>query len=96
MVESPDHAHFEELATLLAGGYLSAEELREFRQHALTCAECRQSEADFVLIARWGLPLAEGRVRRLYDRLKFKPPKGVRSRFLQRAKDKGIALSEDI
>ena len=96
MLESPEHEHFEELAALSAGGHLSAEELREFHEHSVTCAECQQSEADFIFLVQHALPLTEGRVRRLFNLLRFKPPLGVRARFVRRARDKGIALSKDI
>ena len=93
---SAEHSRFEELAALCAGGYLSAEELREFREHALTCAECRQSEEDFAEIVECGLPLTHGPVREYYDKVKFKPADGARERFLQRARSEGIRFSPQI
>ena len=93
MVLLPDHSHFEELAALVAGGYLSAEELREFREHALVCEECRQTEADFVEIVRSGLPLTQSPIRKLYEKMNANPGEGARERFLQRAKSEGIRFS---
>ncbi len=93
---SAEHSRFEELAALCAGGYLSAEELQEFREHALTCAECRQSEEDFADIVECGLPLTQGPVREFYDKVKFKPSEGARERFLQRARSEGIRFSPQI
>jgi len=84
------------LAALSAGGYLSAEELREFREHAPICADCRQSEADFVEIVRSGLPLTQCQIREYYDRVKYKPAKGARGRFLEQARRKGIRFSQEI
>ena len=93
---SAEHSRYEELAALCAGGYLSAEELQEFREHALTCAECRQSEEDFAEIVECGLPLTLGPVREYYDKMKFKPTEGARERFLQRARSEGIRFSPQI
>ena len=78
-----DHSHFEELAALAAGGYLSGEELRELREHTLVCEECEQSEADFAEIVRSGLPLTQSPVRELYEKMKSNPGEGARERFLQ-------------
>ena len=41
------HEHFEELAALSAGGFLSADETAELREHAKTCGECAKAERDF-------------------------------------------------
>ncbi len=93
---SAEHSRYEELAALCAGGYLSAEELLEFREHARTCAQCRQSEEDFEEIVECGLPLTQGPVREFYDKMKFKPADGARERFLQRARNEGIRFSPQI
>ena len=42
-----DHPHFEELAALEAGGFLSDEELIELREHTAACVECRETEEEF-------------------------------------------------
>jgi len=96
LVTSAEHSRYEELAALCAGGYLSAEELKEFREHALTCAECRQSEEDFAEIVECGLPLTQGPIREFYDKIKFKPSEAARERFLQRARSEGIRFSPQI
>ena len=93
---SAEHSRFEELAALFAGGYLSEEEFREFREHAATCPECRQSEEDFIEIVEYGLPLTQSPVREFYERTKFKPAEGARERFLQRARSEGVRFSPQI
>ena len=93
VVTSAEHSRYEELAALCAGGYLSAEELQEFREHARTCAECQQSEEDFAEIVACGLPLTQSPVREFYDKMKFQPSEGARERFLQRARSEGIRFS---
>src|SRR3974377_87163 len=96
VVTSAEHSRYEELAALCAGGYLSAEELQELREHALTCGECRQSEEDFAAIVECGLPLTQGPVREFYDKMKFKPSEGARERFRERARSEGIRFSPQI
>ena len=60
-----DHSQYEELAALAAGGYLDDEELRDFQRHAESCAQCKNAVAQFGELIHFGLPLVEGRVRRI-------------------------------
>ena len=92
----PDHSYFEELAALFAGGHLSEEELRDYREHALTCPECQQSEEDFSEIVQFGLPLTQSPIREFYDKVRFRPAAGSRERFLQCARREGIRFSPEI
>ena len=52
-----DHSHFEELAALEAGGFLSDEELIELCEHTAACAECREAEEEFNRLVHFALPL---------------------------------------
>lgn len=91
-----DHSHFEELAALKAGGFLSNEELNELREHTKGCVECRQAEEEFSRIVHFGLPLTMGPVREFVDELKTHPDHGMRSRFFRRARLEGIVFSASI
>ena len=91
-----DHSRFEELAALSAGGYLSAEELGELREHVQTCEQCAEAEAEFIEVVRSGLPLTQSPMREFLDRARHKPEKGARERFLQQARREGIVFSSAI
>src|SRR5271169_3832113 len=88
-----DHSHFEELAALKAGGFLSNEELTELREHTKSCVECRQAEEEFSRLVDSGLPLTMSPVREFIDRAKTRPDSGIHSRFLQRARLEGVVFS---
>jgi hypothetical protein len=90
-----EHSHFEELAALEAGGFLSNEEHIELREHAEVCIECQEAENDFRLV-RFGLPLTISPVRQFVDKVKARPDKGMRLRFLQRARVEGIVFSPEV
>ena len=91
-----DHSHFEELAALEAGGFLSDEELMELREHANDCLECRKAEKEFIDLVRSGLPQTVSPVREFVDRAKTRPDSGIRSRFLQRTRREGIVFSPGV
>jgi hypothetical protein len=91
-----DHSHFEELAALEAGGFLSDEELKELREHTKDCVECQKTGEEFKELIRSGLPLSASPVREIMDRVKARPDSGMRSRFLQRARLEGIAFSPGV
>jgi hypothetical protein len=91
-----DRSHFEELAALKAGGFLSDEELLEFREHAKDCLECRKAEEEFGGLVRSGLPLTVSPVREFMDIARTRPDSGLRGRFLQRARLEGIAFSPNV
>jgi hypothetical protein len=91
-----DHSHFEELAALNAGGFLSDEELLELREHAEDCVDCQKAQQEFGGIVRSGLPLTVSPVREFMDVAKTRPDSGLRGRFLQRARLEGIALSPNV
>jgi hypothetical protein len=91
-----DHSHFEELAALKAGGFLSDEELVELREHAKDCVECQKAEAEFDGLVQSGLPLTVSPVREFVDNAKTRPDNGIRGRFLQRARLQGIVFSPDV
>ena len=91
-----DHSHFEELAALEAGGFLSDEELIELREHVAACVECRQAEEEFNRLVHFGLPLTVSPVREFVDKAKTRPDNNMRPRFLRRARLEGIAFSPDV
>ena len=88
-----DHTHFEELAALKAGGFLSNEELTELGEHTKSCVECRQAEEEFSRLVDCGLPLTVSPVREFVDKAKTRPESGIHSRFLQRARLEGVVFS---
>lgn len=91
-----DHSHFEELAALEAGGFVSDGELTELREHAQDCVECREAEEEFTALVRSGLPQTVSAVREFADKLKIETDGGMRSRFLRRAGLEGIEFSRDV
>jgi hypothetical protein len=91
-----DHSHFEELAALEAGGFLSDEEFMELREHAKDCVECQKAEAEFRGLVCSGLPLTLSPIREFIDKVKTRPDNGIRGRFLQRARFEGIGFSPDV
>jgi hypothetical protein len=91
-----DHSHFEELAALEAGGFLSNQERIALREHAKDCAECRKTQEEFNILVRFGLPQTVSPVREFLDKVRTRPDPDFRSRFLQRARGEGIRLSADV
>ena len=91
-----DHSHFEELAALGAGEFLSDEEQIELREHTGVCVECWQAAEEFSGLVRFGLPLTVSPVREFVDKAKIRPDNGMRSRFLQRARREGIGFSPGV
>jgi hypothetical protein len=91
-----DHSHFEELAALEAGGFLSGKELMELREHAKDCLDCRKAEEEFTSLVRYGLPQTVNPVREFVDKGKTRPDNGIRSRFLQRARSEGVVFSAGV
>jgi hypothetical protein len=91
-----DHSHFEELAALEAGGFLSDEELSELRDHTGACDECRNAEEEFNALVHFGLPLTVSPMREFVDKAKTRPDASMRARFLRRARLEGIAFSPEL
>jgi hypothetical protein len=91
-----DHSHYEELAALKAGGFLSDAEHIELREHTKTCVDCLKVEAEFSGLVHSGLPLTVSLVRESADKMKTRPDDGMRSRFLQRARLEGIVFSPGV
>jgi regulator of replication initiation timing len=88
-----DHAHYEELTALAAGGDLSEQEWGVLREHLAACAECRRDEAQLRSLVRSGLPLTQGDFTGFVDKMKVRPDAGARERFLQRARREGVRFS---
>jgi hypothetical protein len=91
-----DHAHYEELAALAAGGHLSDQELMDVERHAETCAECKNVLAKFQEVVRFGLPLAQSPLRRSLNMITSRPDSGARERFIRRASLEGIVFSREV
>jgi anti-sigma factor RsiW len=91
-----DHSHYEELAALEAGGFLSDAERIELSDHTKTCPDCLRAEQELRELAHFGLPLTVGAVRQTVDEMKTWPDRAMRSRFLQRARLEGISFSPGV
>src|ERR1700734_694521 len=91
-----EHAKYEELAALAAGGYLGDEELRDLQRHAEACPECKNAVAEFRELVHFGLPLAETRLHRGGRMTTSHPDPGATERFVRRASGEGIAFSRDV
>ena len=90
-----DHERYEELAALLAGGFLSEQEDEELREHAKVCPECLKAEAEFSGLFRSGLPLTESPIREFLQRAGTQSYGGIRDRFLLHARREGVIFSAD-
>jgi hypothetical protein len=91
-----DHSHYEELAALAAGGYLSDDELAELRRHADACTQCKSALAEFQEIIHFGLPTVQSPFRRSINMILSRPDPGARERFIRRASLEGIAFSPEV
>jgi hypothetical protein len=91
-----DHSHYEELAALEAGGFLSDTEHIELLEHTKTCPDCLKAGEEFSQLGRSGLPLTVSPFREFADMLKARPDNAMRSRFLHRARLEGIVLSPGV
>jgi outer membrane murein-binding lipoprotein Lpp len=88
-----DHEHYEELAALAAGGFLSDQELTELGEHTQGCGQCLKAQAEFTELFRSGMPLAAGEFREAQGRLTTDTDPEIRDRFLKRARLEGISLA---
>jgi hypothetical protein len=91
-----DHIHYEELAALAAGGYLSADEYREFREHLKNCPWCHQTLGELSEIFQVGLPLTRGTLHDFTDKLKATPSTTLRDQFLRQATLSGAQFSSAV
>jgi predicted nucleic acid-binding Zn-ribbon protein len=91
-----DHSQYEELAALAAGGYLGDEELRDFQTHTEACAQCRNAVSEFGELVHFGLPVVQGRLRKLISMITSQPNPHATQRFLRRAAAEGIQFSPDV
>ena len=91
-----DHAHYEELAALAAGGHLSDQDLIDLQRNAETCTDCKKTLADFNEVVRFGIPLAQSRLRRSINMIASRPDPGARERFIRRASLEGITFSPEV
>jgi hypothetical protein len=91
-----DHSHYEELAALDAGGFLSDVEHIELHEHTRTCPDCLRAKEGFSDLVHSGLPLTISPVREFADKMKAPLDNGMRSRFLHRARLEGIKFSPGV
>jgi hypothetical protein len=91
-----DHAPYEELAALAAGGHLNDEELSELQKHSEACAQCKSAVAEFRELVHFGLPLLQSRPRWSIRMIMSRPNRGATDRFIRRASAAGIAFSRDV
>ena len=89
----PDHAYYEELAALSAGGHLSPEEAADLQAHLASCVECRHSVDVYRDLVVSGLPLTRDVAT---DVATAEPDQGARQRFIARARRDGVRLSSDV
>jgi hypothetical protein len=80
-----EHEHYEELCAMLATGQITDDELKVLRIHLTSCTECARLAASF---SRMGGEIVSERASRSTD----EEMRGVRSRFLARARELGIEL----
>jgi hypothetical protein len=91
-----EYGHYEELAALASGGYLSEDELSDLQAHSETCADCRNALAEFHELVHFGLPLTESRLHQIVSTTMSRPDRGAPERFLQRASMEGITFSPGV
>ena len=88
-----DHARYDELAALAAGGCLSDDESRELSEHLAGCLECRKNAQELRRLVHWGLPLT----REFSSSVKeVQPDADARRRFLARARTEGLRFSPSV
>ena len=83
-----DHARYEELTALDAGGFLTADEYSELHEHLAGCAECQRDAKSLCEMVRLGLPLLPQFLEQV-KKTNVGPDDGVRDRFLARARSQG-------
>lgn len=92
----PDHASFEELTVLAAGGHLSQQELDDLRGHLAACPECRQDAQVYRDIVSDGLPLTRTATSMQNVSVQASLDAGARNRFLARARREGVEFSSEV
>lgn len=86
------HDRFEELAALAAAGQISGRELEDFLEHVEYCSQCKDTFAYFVQLHEQELPLISGQ--KSFFTKTTPAPSGITDRFLLKAREQGIQLSE--
>lgn len=87
-----DHVRYEELTAMAAGGFLSAIESTELREHLAVCAECRRDLQELREVVHSGLPLLP-EFSAAFEKVNASPDEGFRQRFLERAQGEGLRFS---
>lgn len=90
-----DHAHYEELTALAAGGLLSESERAELSEHLATCETCRQELRTYASLVSVALPLAHDGTAEVESPF-ASPADGARDRFLERAAQSGAIFSAEV
>jgi hypothetical protein len=91
-----DHSYYEELAALMAGGHLSAEERSDLHKHLMSCADCSHALEEFSELSHFGLPLAQGNIRQGFNLITTRLNPGAKERFIERAKLEGVVFSPEV
>lgn len=87
-----DHARYEELTALDAGGFLTADEYSELHEHLAGCTECQRDAKGLREMVRLGLPLLP-QFSEQVKKTNVGPDDGVRDRFLAQARSEGLRFS---
>jgi hypothetical protein len=90
------HEHYEELAALSAGAFLSCQEQMELREHTQVCSDCLRAEREFCELVRLGLPLTEGAIREFLQTAKTKTDRKLRERIILQARLEGVVFSAEV
>jgi len=81
-----EHQKFELLCTLAVIGQIRDADLRELKRHIGECIECQHRISDFAQISAQALPMLEDACG------KPRSPRGMATRFVERAQAEGIPL----
>jgi hypothetical protein len=92
----PEHAQYEALCALAAGGLLEGSEFADFRMHMKVCSECRSDYLELSDLVTRHLPQAQGTFRQRLAELRVRPLQYSRQRFLRHARAEGVAFSREV
>jgi hypothetical protein len=88
----PKHEQYEELCTLAMIGEVSADELRDLRQHLVECTDCRHEYQEFVQLVLPQLSVSDESISPVSNSSRDNT-QALRARFLERAQAAGISFS---
>ena len=91
-----EHARYEELCALAAGGLLEGEDFADFKAHMKECGDCQFDYDKWCSLVTRDVPQAQGTLRQKLGAMRAKPLPYSRERFLRRARAEGVALSQQV